>query len=153
LGAPYEDVVLWSDPASIDRFVERGYRVDARRGDAAILRFSPCALDVVAELGPRGAPATGARPLFVQYGHVPRNDKAEMSVCPEGTTFRGGEARVHFAAPCGELWLRVFLDLDRSGKAGKNDAFCEGADGRGRLTKTLTREDSSFRCRLPAPDG
>lgn len=143
VGAPYEDVIVWSDPEDLDAFVERGYVTDVRRGRVAIMHFVPCGLDVEIE-----TPRVTADPLLVQYGWAPLEDKAEMAVSPAGARYRSGRAKLRFPwAPCGPIWVRVVWDQDRSGKAGPRDLFCEGADEQGRVQVTLRRGAADFRCR------
>jgi len=143
MGAPYEDVVLWGSPADAEPFLARGYVADVRRGGVAIMRFSPCGLDVeVAVPEPLG------EPLIVQYGWAPLPDKVEAAQWPEGASFPDATARASFpAAPCGPVWVRVAWDKDRSGKAGPRDVFCESADDKGRLWVELGREQHRVGCR------
>jgi hypothetical protein len=173
LGLAYEDVILWADREAVERFMERGYAVDFRQGNVAILRAVPCGLDVVVdvrsgpllatppepaaalELGPDGKPRTPppsqlADPLLIQYGLVPLEDKVAMAVFPKGAAFANGEAAARFEAPCGPSWVRVVWDRDQSGKAGPRDLFCQDADEKGRLLVTLTRTEHLVRCRAAA---
>jgi hypothetical protein len=170
LGFAYEDVILWADAEAVEQFVERGYAVDFRQGNVAILRAEPCGLDVVVdvrtgpliatpsepagalELGPNATPRTLppaqiADPLLIQYGLLPMKDKAAMAVFPKGAVFPNGEAAARFEAPCGSSWVRAFWDRDQSGKAGPRDLFCEGADEKGRLLVTLSRTEHVVPCR------
>jgi hypothetical protein len=142
LGAAYEDVILWGRATDLEAFEARGYLADARQGQAAIMHFSPCGLDV--------AISTSAQlesPLLVQYGWVPLVEATDSHALAAGNLTQDGIARTRFdAAPCGPVWVRVLWDLDRSGDLSKGDVLCEGADEAGRVFANIDRGHHAVRC-------
>jgi hypothetical protein len=142
VGAPFEDVVLHGRPEDADVFVARGYEVDFRKGGLFIGRFRGC--PVTLEIT---APAPRAEAVFVEYGFDPMPQALTRRVLPP----EKGEGGVVKIAPdvalCGSAWLRVALDLDRSGGPTKADRFCEGADARGRVRVTAEK-GATIRCNV-----
>jgi hypothetical protein len=130
--AGWEDVILWGLPGDVEAFVERGYEIDARRGNAALLRYRSCGLAVEVK-DAEGA----ADPLIVQYGWAPLSEPAGVKTWPDGAA---AERSIRFPeAPCGPVWVRVAWDRDRNGKPSKADRFCKGADPNGRVHALLAR--------------
>jgi hypothetical protein len=129
----WEDVILWGLPGDVEAFLERGYEADARKGDAALLRYRPCGLTVDIDAG-----EALAEPLIAQIGWAPLIEPSAAQTFPEGAT--RGRLTARFAdAPCGPVWVRVAWDRDRNGKPSKADRFCQGADVNGRTHALLTR--------------
>jgi hypothetical protein len=147
-GSAFEDVILWGTPADVRAFEARGYVADAKQGGAAILRFSPCGLDVDVDLG---VPAPGL-PLVVEYGWAPLVESAGARRWPNVTELSEGRAHTRFVdAPCGPVWVRAFRDDDGSGDASAGEPVCRGADAGGRLHAIVTRDGGAVRCDLARP--
>jgi hypothetical protein len=142
LGSQFEDVILGAAPEDIDTFVERGYAADFRRGDAAVMRYAGCGLDVFVAPSQRLEVAA-----FIEYGWAPVLETSEAIVGEPGLEVREEMPAASFArAPCGRVWVRVSWDVDRSGSPSAGDRHCAGADVQGRVFATSSAERHSLRC-------
>jgi len=147
VGIPFEDVVLSGRPEDGDVLAERGYEADFRQGGLFIGRFHPCPVNVdVITAAPRSVAA------LVEYGFEPMPQALSGAVLPpEKAPLRGAiesTGRVTPTTPlCGPAWLRVTLDVDRSGGPSPGDRFCDGADSAGRL-HVVAKPGATFVCRI-----
>jgi hypothetical protein len=128
-GAPFEDVVIAGRPEDGDLLLSRGYVEDFREQGLFIghLQGCPRMLRVT-------VPSGDAARVLVEYVPEPLPRSPRKAILPPGPE----PARDMLLSPalCGPMWLRVTLDRDGSGTASKGDAFCEGADSKGRLHVT-----------------
>lgn len=147
VGVPFEDVVLHGRPEDGDVLVERGYDADFRRGGLFMGRFVGCPVHVdVITAAPRPAAA------LVEYGFDPMPRAINRAVLPPEKAAAPGATestgRITPETPlCGPAWLRVTLDLDRSGGPSRGDRFCEGADRAGRV-RVEAQRGATFVCRI-----
>ena len=54
------------------------------------------------------------------------------------------------ARPCGDIWVRVFWDVDGSASFTPGDRTCANAGSQGRVRANVSREHASVAC-VPAP--
>jgi hypothetical protein len=138
LGVPFEDLVLWGTPEDGDALVERGYRVNFRRGGLFMGHFGGCPVELAFHtLSPR------REAIFVEYGFVPMPQALNQAVLPpdppgSGRNGPSTKTLTPETSLCGPVWLRASLDLDLSGSPSPADRLCKGADRHGRLRVTAT---------------
>jgi hypothetical protein len=147
VGAPFEDVIVYGRPEDGDVLAERGYVADFRRGGLFIGHLEGCPLTASVVI-----PAPQLAPVFVEYSAEPLTGGLHRIDLPPVPTATGAEVRreLNLSPPlCGAMWLRVALDRDGSGGPSKGDAFCEGADAKGRLHVVALRgATQTITCRI-----
>ncbi len=145
LGASFEDVVMWGRREDGDTLRDHGYAEDFRRGGLFIGRFEGCPMRIEVM-----APAPRAVAVLIEHGFDPLPQPVTWAALPPTNAPGQEPARITPRVPlCGPAWLRVALDLDRSGTPSAKDAFCAGADANGKLHFDA-RKGLVVECRLPA---
>ena len=152
-GMPFDGIhFLGGRPSDFAVFNERGYVTEFQGDSLFIARFEGCPAELL--LPPE---ALGADPVSYEYGLFSRTNLA-----PEPRTFGIGLVRhdtpvvggvVHVplrGRPCGEIWVRVVWDADRSSTFTPGDRTCENADTQGRLRAHVSRDHPTVRC-VPSP--
>lgn len=141
-GARYADVILHSAGDEADRFIRRGYVADYRDGPLSIMRFEGCPTSV-AVASPQAIPAA----VLVEYGWMPVQELSWMAgVAPGTPPANGWLATAQIPTPCGDVWMRVFVDADRSGTLTRGDHVCAIADSTGKMIVTLDRSKPVVTC-------
>ncbi len=143
LGAAYEDVILISEVADADAFIARGYVVDRRRGQAALVHYRGCGLVVdIASAAPQKAP------LLVEYGWSPLLRAVDQRVVAPAAD--GGSVQLSFpAAPCGPVWVRVIWDNDGSGARSAGDGYCRESNPLQLIDTTIASDHDHVTCTAP----
>lgn len=142
VGAHYQDVILWGEPADADLLERLGFEPEFRRGGLLIARFRGCPLTL---RFPADAPPPSE--VTVELGWLPAwHVTHRYRLDPTAPRFRDDSGDLAFPLakpPCGGAWLR----LSASGP----DApalHCEGSDAKGRLLVPSTRATPVVECRL-----
>jgi hypothetical protein len=142
VGTSFEDVVVYGRAEDGDVLAERGYEPVFRRGGLFMGRFAGCPVTISVT-----APSPRTAPVFVEYGFDPM-PQALTRVAIREKADAGAEIQVKPEVPlCGPAWLRVTLDVDRSGGPSRGDKFCEGADAKGRVRLTAHKGET-IRCAI-----
>jgi hypothetical protein len=147
IGAPFEDVVLHGRPEDGDLLIDRGYATDFRHGGLFIGHLEGCPVTArIVTAAPRTAPVS------VEYGADPLPRALRRSMLPPEPAASGPElVREVRLSPslCGPMWLRATLDRDGSGGPSEGDAYCEGADAKGRVhISPRDRAGQTIVCRI-----
>ena len=148
-GMPFEGVhVLGARPADYAVFNARGYVTEFQRGPLFIGRFEGCAAEIL--LDPQ---ALGGEPVRYEYGLF-----SETLLFPEPRALGAGvvepdarvvDGRIHVPLerrPCGEIWVRVFWDIDRSSTFTPGDRTCDNGSLQGRIRANVSREHATVTC-------
>ncbi len=121
-GPDYEDVIFHGRLADLALLRERGFVPDFQRGGLVIARFLGCPASI--ELRP---PSGGLPPTLVTSGWLPAA-RPTFSVVLPADPDSGARLVPISNSPCGEIWIRVLYDMDRSGSQSTGDRHCAGAN-------------------------
>jgi hypothetical protein len=153
-GMPFEGVhVLGARPDDYALFNARGYATEFQRGPLFIGRFEGCAAEIVLD-----AQALGREPVRYEYGLFsetqlfPEPRAVGMGVVDPDTRAVDGKLHVPLERrPCGEIWARVFWDVDRSSTFTPGDRTCVNGLWQGRIRANVSREHATVSC-VPGAD-
>ena len=151
-GMPFEGIhVIGGRPADFGMFHERGYVAEYERGSIFVGRFEGCPAELVLEPG-----ALDREAVLYEYGLFsltnldPEPRTLARGVVKRDTPVIDGKLRIPLRArPCGEIWLRVVWDSDRSSSFTLGDRTCRNAAWEGRVRGTLTRDHATLSCLSP----
>lgn len=141
--ARWHDVIFYGRPADRDVIRDHGFDTVLARGDLWLGRFRNCPLHLDVS-GPRPPD----QPLHVAYGWRTVKEPIEALVSrPEANADRITLDDM----PCEDGWVRVVVDMDRSGGASAGDLVCAGADPDARMLVGALTPGRTLRCELSAP--
>ncbi len=143
--------IVGGRPEDFALFNRRGYVTEYLRGSSFIGRFEGCPAELLLPAG-----AFDGNPVFFEYGLFSRafleKEPRSFSVLPvpPDAPVVDGVTHVPLAArPCGEIWVRVFGDVDGSSSFTPGDRTCANGRWEGRIRANVTREHATVRCLLP----
>lgn len=135
-GAAFEDVLFYGSAEDRQAFVARGFRTAWEKDRLWMGEFEGCPTKLELDVG-----ADWAAPVVTQLGWFPGSAPDLSRELEPG----GPASLVLEGAPCGRVWLRIWLDADRSGTLDRGERVCVGTkDGETRLQ--LRRGLETIRC-------
>lgn len=152
-GMPFEGIhVVGGRPSDYRVLNERGYVTEYENSSIFIGRFVGCSSELVLP-----AEAVGREPVRYEYGLfskailTPEPRPIATGVVPPEMPATDGALHIPLRArPCGEIWIRVYWDVDGSGSYTPGDRVCENAHWQGRLRTTVDHDHGSVSC-TPSP--
>jgi hypothetical protein len=148
-GMPFEGIhMVGGRPEDFALFNARGYATEFQHGSVFIARFEGCPAEVLLPPG-----ALDREPVYYEYGLFSR---AVLSPEPRSFGVRAVkrdtpviDGAIHVplgARPCGEIWVRVFWDVDGSMSFTPGDRTCENGHWQGRVRANVSRRNASVSC-------
>jgi hypothetical protein len=146
---PFEGIhMVGGRPEDFALFNARGYATEFQHGSVFIARFEGCPAEVLLPPG-----ALDREPVYYEYGLFSR---AVLSPEPRSFGVRAVkrdtpviDGAIHVplgARPCGEIWVRVFWDVDGSMSFTPGDRTCENGHWQGRVRANVSRRNASVSC-------
>ncbi len=140
----YEDVIFHGNPEDLLLLRQRGFTFDFHRGGFALARFAGCPVTIEIEPEP-----DADSPKTITAHWSPTAPPAVSFTLPSGAP-----SVIEIPhSPCGELWVRVLYDRDRSGTPSRGDRICAEARGDGFVRVPIPVAGTRFKCRPGAVAG
>jgi len=148
-GMPFEGIhVVGGRPSDFAVFNERGYVTEWQSNASFIARFEGCPAELVLDPGALGREAVHYEyGLFSEGGLNPEPRTLATGVVKRDTPVTDGKLHVPLRArPCGEIWIRVYWDVDGSASFTPGDRTCQSAPLNGRLRANVRRDSATVSC-------
>lgn len=139
--APQESLSHW-DMRGFDRVWS------GEDGNVALFSYSGCSVGLSLRAPPR-APS----PIIIELSWAPLVVPSFQATISAGSPIPPAETVLPMPdAPCGPVWIRVWMDVDDNGSLTEGDWTCEGAREDARLSlQAVHGEAISIECNLSSP--